>query len=173
VQEALKLLHGLPVDTGQALVFSGEANYFYKTSLPRRDECLSHETYDDPIELPLSADSMAKDLFAAAKTYLRGGELRLVLDRDLVVACECECGHAWPVMRARERVQAASARCERCDAEARPQFVHVVEEGSPLASKQLVELGVPPYDMVRVVAEKEGKVFLLAGDRERVMNRAG
>jgi hypothetical protein len=49
----------------------------------------------------------------------------------------------------------------------------VVEEGSPLASKQLVELGMPPYDMVRVVAEKEGKVFLLAGDRERVMNRAG
>jgi adenylyltransferase/sulfurtransferase len=166
VQEALKLLHALPVDAGQALVFSGEANGFYKTALPRREECLSHETYGEPIALALSAEeATAKDLLAAAKTYLGSGELRLLLDRDLVVSFECACGHSWPVMRVRERVNVVSARCERCGREARPRFVHAVEEHSPLIEHRLMELGVPRYDVVRVAAGEEGKVFLLAGDQ--------
>ncbi len=53
VQEALKLLHGLPVAAGSALVFNGVANQFYSTRLPRRDDCLSHETYPEPVELAL------------------------------------------------------------------------------------------------------------------------
>ncbi len=45
VQEALKLLHGMPVAAGSALVYNGVANQFYSTRLPFRDDCLSHETY--------------------------------------------------------------------------------------------------------------------------------
>ena len=38
VQEALKLLHGMPVAAGTALVFNGVANQFYSTraAVPRR-----------------------------------------------------------------------------------------------------------------------------------------
>ena len=57
VQEALKLLHGLPVSAGEGLIWNGEANHFYKTAFQRREDCLSHETYPEPIELPLSASS--------------------------------------------------------------------------------------------------------------------
>ncbi len=55
VQEALKLIHGLPVAAGTALVFNGVANQFYTTQLPFREECLSHETYPAPIELPIGS----------------------------------------------------------------------------------------------------------------------
>ena len=48
VQEALKLLHGMPVAAGTALVFNGVANQFYSTRLPFREDCLSHETYPEP-----------------------------------------------------------------------------------------------------------------------------
>ena len=57
VQEALKLLHGLPVAAGSALVFNGVANQFYSTKLPFRDDCLSHETYPDPTPLPIGHDA--------------------------------------------------------------------------------------------------------------------
>jgi adenylyltransferase/sulfurtransferase len=43
-QEALKIIHRLPVGAGEALVFNGVANQFYRTRLPRREDCLSHET---------------------------------------------------------------------------------------------------------------------------------
>src|SRR4029453_8486613 len=107
VQEALKLLHGLPVDAGQALVWNGQANNFYKTAYQRREDCLSHDTYPEPIELPLSAaKNTAKELLDAAWKYFAGegadtpsdyfkqgdgeldrhepDQLEIQLDRDLV-----------------------------------------------------------------------------------------
>ena len=60
VQEALKLLHGLPVAAGSALVFNGVANQFYTTRLPFRDDCLSHETYPEPVALPLGHAATAR-----------------------------------------------------------------------------------------------------------------
>src|SRR5205823_4042886 len=57
VQEALKLLHGLPVSAGEALVWNGVANNFYKTAFQRRDGCLSHETYPEPAERGSSTGS--------------------------------------------------------------------------------------------------------------------
>ncbi len=72
VQEALKLLHGMPVAAGSALVFNGVANQFYSTRLPFRDDCLSHETYPEPVELPLGRGKHGAELFAAARPALAG-----------------------------------------------------------------------------------------------------
>src|SRR5206468_3520304 len=67
VQEALKLIHGMPVDAGSALVFNGVANQFYSTRLPFRNDCLSHETYPEPVEVPLGHAHTAAALFDAAR----------------------------------------------------------------------------------------------------------
>src|SRR5580693_3523842 len=88
VQEALKLLHGMPVAAGTALVFNGVSNQFYSTRLPFRDDCLSHETYPDPIQLELGHRSTVSDLLRAAGAHVQGPR-QLVLDRELVVAIEC------------------------------------------------------------------------------------
>ena len=171
VQEALKLLHELPVDGGQAHVFNGEATRFYKTAFQRREQCLSHEYYGEPIELPLRAsESTARELFIAAADHLQTSDAILALDRDLVVSLECACGHSRPVMQTRERVSAANASCPECGNQARPKFVHQIESSSPLAERHLAELGIPPYDIVRLTSGDDDKVFLMAGDRERIMS---
>ena len=86
VQEALKLLHGMPVAAGTALVFNGVANQFYSTRLPL------------PRRLPEPRDLSRAGRAAAGRTdqhgrrAFRGGPARrwrgrfsLVLDRELVV----------------------------------------------------------------------------------------
>ena len=72
VQEALKLIHGMPVDAGSALVFNGVTNQFYKTQLPRRDDCLSHETYPEPSSLEIGNSATVSTLFAEAARTLEG-----------------------------------------------------------------------------------------------------
>ncbi len=167
VQESLKLLHGLPVSAGEALVCNGEANHFYKTAFQRRDDCLSHETYPDPVELPLSAGSnTAEELFAAARSHLAyHGDVALLLDRDLVVSLDCPCGFPQSVMKPQQLVGAADAKCPRCGRETRPRLEHAINAQSPLAREKLDSLGVPPFDIVRVGSDKGEQVFLLAGDR--------
>jgi adenylyltransferase/sulfurtransferase len=170
-QEALKLIHGMPVASGQALVFNGIANTFYNTAFQRREDCLSHDTYEEPIELPLSAkENTAADLFRAAQPHLGEGPMQLALDRDLVVALECiECGANRPVMKPQQLVGMADSKCPQCCQQCRPQLEHTITSDSPLAQEKLAALGIPPYDIVRVESDGREQVFLLAGDRTAVM----
>ncbi|MEX2175063.1 MAG: ThiF family adenylyltransferase [Pirellulaceae bacterium] len=180
VQEALKLIHGLPVDAGQAMVWNGQANNFYKTAYQRRDDCLSHETYDEPIELPLSASvATADDLFAAAAPHFatqtrsvsEGSppKLTLSLDRDLVVSLDCACGQSRSVLKPQQLVGAHDAPCPACGQTTKPRLEHSIDAGSELAAHKLSTLGIPPYDIVRVGDDQKEGVFLLAGDRAGVM----
>ncbi len=166
VQEALKLLHGLPVAAGSALVYNGVANQFYSTRLPYRDDCLSHETYPKPIELALGYRSSVSELFEFARARLQG-PLRLVLDRELVVALDCpRCQWRDEVMMPRVKVKAALAICPRCREPARPEFASSVEEDARLAGEPLLRVGIPPYDIVRIDGSTESGFFLLAADRQ-------
>ncbi len=165
VQEALKLIHGLPVAAGSALVFNGVTNQFYTTKLPRRDECLSHETYPEPTELPIGHRHTVGQLFDAVRDTLEG-PLSLALERDLVTAIVCpKCGGRSEMMRPRSRVRMADAVCASCGEAGLPETLHVIEDPSPLSSRTLAEVGVPPFDIVRVDGAVESGFFLLAADR--------
>jgi molybdopterin-synthase adenylyltransferase len=166
VQEALKLLHGMPVAAGSALVYNGVANQFYSTRLPFRDDCLSHETYPAAVELPIGQQQTVSELFEAVRPRI-AGRLHLVLDRELVVAIECpRCDWRSEVMRPRVKVKSSEAECPNCREPARPVFESGIEPDSPLASYSLSRVGIPPYDIVRVDGESESGFFLLAADRE-------
>ncbi len=166
VQEALKLLHGLPVAAGSALVFNGVANQFYTTRLPFRADCLSHESYPEPTPLPLGHAATASALFEHARRALPG-PLTLPLDRDLVTAISCpRCGWTTAVFRPRTKVRQAEATCPTCREPGRPEIISAVAEDSPLAARPLAELGIPAYDIVRVDGEGATGFFLLAGDRD-------
>jgi len=165
VQEALKILHGLPVLAGSALVFNGVTNQFYTTRLPHRDDCLSHEHYPAPVELALGHGDTLAALFEGARPWI-AGNLALALDRDLLVALDCpRCDVRTEVFRPRTRVRQDEAVCGRCREPARPDFVHAIEEDSPLASRTLADLGIPPYDIVRIDGAEESGFFLLGADR--------
>jgi adenylyltransferase/sulfurtransferase len=165
VQEALKLLHGLPVAAGSALVYNGVANQFYSTRLPFRDDCLSHETYPKPVELPLGRGNTVEELFTQARPHVTG-PLRLFLDRELVVCFECpRCRWRVDILEPRSRVKAADATCPNCREPARPELASTIEQGSPLAALPLSRAGIPPYDIVRVDGLGESGFFLLAADR--------
>lgn len=167
-QEALKLIHGMPVEPGMAMIFNGLSNQFYKSQLPFREDCLSHETYDAAAEVPLSVEHTVDELFAAALPHLGGSaEWRLSLDRDLVLSFDCVCGRRREVMRPRHEVSHEEARCPRCGEFSRPRLEHEVASSNGWGAKKLSELGVPAYDIVRFVAGDEQRTVLLAGDRGR------
>jgi hypothetical protein len=173
-QEALKLLHGLPVASGEALIYNGVASQSYRTRFQRRDDCMSHETYPAPLELPIQRACATASQFLAEACRAAGMTLassRLVLDRDLVVTIDCiPCGTSRPVMKTLSRVGHRQTVCPECQQIARPRITHTVEAGSELAETRLCDLGIPPYDIVRVESAGIERVFLLTGDRSAVIH---
>ena len=113
---------------------------------------------------------MPDRLVAAAREHVAGdGPLTIALERDLVVSIDCAaCGASRRVMRPRQLVSINEVNCRECGELARPTLVHAVEQETPLAEERLIELGIPPYDIVRITSASEEGAFLLAGDREAV-----
>ena len=170
VQEALKLIHGMEVQAGSAFVFNGVTNQFYTTKLPFRDDCLSHETYPDPIILDIGHQVTATELFNQARTTLGAGELTLTLDRDVVSHLECpRCGWSTEVFRPRSQMSMSEAVCPTCQAPARPIMISAIASDSTLADRPLAALGIPAYDIIRVDGANASAVFLLAGDRDQAL----
>jgi molybdopterin-synthase adenylyltransferase len=166
-QEALKLLHGMEVSAGKALVFNGVTNHFYTTQLPFKDDCLSHETWPEPIPLPLSAgEHSAQDLFSMARPHFSTSDaLELSFERDLVVSLDCaHCGTSKRIMKAQQLVRQTEAQCT-CGQLSLPLFANGVAEGEHLANEKLATLGIPPFDIVRVTCGSRERMFLLDNDR--------
>lgn len=155
VQEMLKLLHGLPVAAGKAVVFNGHANSLYTTAYQVKEDCLSHEHWGDPTSLPLARTATAAELFAALRKTIpaagRAGRLVLRLERDLVTGLDCgACGLKREVFRPRVRVGLKEADCPACGKQCRPVMISAVGEGDLFAGRSLAELGIPARDMVMV-----------------------
>lgn len=174
VQEALKLLHDLPAARGQALVFNGAANRFYQTRFVRREDCLSHETYDPILPLPCSAtQTTARQLFEAvaqAVPEVTASQLRLVLDRDFLVDLVCRsCDRTQAVNQPLCQVGSREGICQACNQPLRPETVCEISADDALASRTLAELGIPAMDILKVVTDESAWYVLLAADTTDVL----
>lgn len=167
-QETLKIVHGIPVTGGDALVFNGAANRFYRTSLPRRDGCLSHESYPPPVDLPLSAnDHTVSDLFAAVRDHADlNGPLELRLPLDLVVSVRCDqCQVSHRIMRPRVVVSRDEAVCPECRELGQIDVIHRVSDDSTMKEEPLRRLGIAPYDVLHIRTSDSDLAVCLADDK--------
>jgi len=164
-QEALKLLHGLPVKAGTALVFNGESNGVYSTAYQRKEDCLSHETYPPAEDAPLGAGATAEELFRWA-----GKAEALQLDRDLLVDVHCpKCSVRKPMMKPLALSHYREGLCGECKGVMLTNIVHTIERGSDAAKRPMRELGVAPFDVVRLQTGRDMRFVRLAKDRTEVM----
>jgi len=147
------------------MVWNGESNNFYTTAYQRKENCLSHETYQG-VEAggEIGAEIRVEQLFEATDGT------RLLLDRDLLVDVECpSCKVKKSILRPVALVTLRDGKCATCGAVMKTNIVHTVERGTPLAQRTLREVGVAPFDIVKVEGEKRGMYVRLDGDRASEM----
>jgi molybdopterin/thiamine biosynthesis adenylyltransferase len=168
VQQAVKHLHGLPVDHGSGLHVNGLSFEAWRVSYARNEECYAHEPANaiEPMPWSAGATTAREVLHEASRRLARPAVLEL--RHDILVRRDCpSCGLSEepdpPVTVG--RAHSGAALCSRCGAEARLQTQHGIGGDSPLASRTLAQLGVPAYDIVRLRAGAEYLDFVLGADR--------
>ena len=172
-QEALKLIHDMPVEAGKIMVFNGVTNQFYKTEIQRKEDCLSHETYTQIAGADLaSREHRVSDLLNWAQDFYKVGEWSLVLDRDLITAMSChECGRQVEVLKTLSRVGHHQAICEGCGQVMQVERAHRIDAERRLVDCRLIEVGVPLFDIVRL--RREGEERFVRLDRDRAESLSG
>ncbi|QEG24642.1 HesA/MoeB/ThiF family protein [Mariniblastus fucicola] len=158
VQEALKLLHDLPTDDGSAMVFNGAANQFYKTKFTPKEDCLSHETYEDVIESELTHESTLQEVCQ----FLELEEATLILDRDFLVRLNCRtCESHKQIDRPLCLVGSSEGVCDSCQQPLQPETVSEVSLNGEFANRSLASLGIPDWDVIKIRTPSETRFVLL------------
>ena len=85
VQEALKLLHGLPTLSGKGYVFEGLRHTSYVTEYTPDPDCQSHYVFDRVVRLKERSDTLtAEALCRLASRELRSEEVTIEFSRDII-----------------------------------------------------------------------------------------
>jgi adenylyltransferase/sulfurtransferase len=164
-QEALKLIHGFPVEAGRVLHVNGMTNHVHSTNYVRREDCESHWIYGDIIELDKRAlDTTLIDMLQIARSDL-GPDTVIELDQELVLSLECQkCQVVEDVMKPISLVSFDAAHCPTCGLVRQVEMTHAVVGDEPFLNLTLDALGVPPLHIIRAHNGREYRFYELTGD---------
>ena len=172
-QEAVKLLHqreDLPTLAGKGFFFNGLTHDSYVVEYPRKEFCLSHETYEHITETPLSAQTTTlRQALQLAKDAL-GPDAVLEFGREMVKSLNCgHCQTEETVFQQLGKVSHTRGLCPSCGQMRVPELTHSVAGGEPFLDLTLSRAGVPDFDIITARLGMETRHFELTGDRDKTL----
>jgi len=171
VQEAVKVLHGLPSLAGKGYVFEGLHHTSYVTEYTENTDCMSHYVLDDIVQLSESSGEMTLGaLFQRACADLHSAEVAIDFSRDIIQKLVCPaCGEEEECYVPVGAISFAQGRCPK-DGQMRIVKTLSGYHGEPeLAERTLDRLGLPLFDMFTARSMDEEKSYCLAGDAAAVL----
>jgi adenylyltransferase/sulfurtransferase len=164
-QEALKLIHGMPVQPGKVTHFNGLTNEMHTSAYTAREDCESHWSYGEITELPISAGTTTlADLARIVKADL-GPETVIELDQELILSLTCpQCGTHEDILKPMSLVGFKAAHCPTCGILREIEMTHTITGQEPFARMSLAAAGIPPLHVIRAFNAAEYKFYELTGD---------
>ena len=164
-QEALKLIHGMPVEPGKVLHFNGMVNDMHTTAYVPRDDCESHWTYGEITELPARAEhTTLEDLLRIARADL-GPQAIIELDQELIISLTCSTCHTKEdILRPLSEVSFEAGHCPICGQLRETNLTHVITGEENFLNRTLISIGVPPLHILRANNGIEYCFYELTGD---------
>src|SRR5262249_16223252 len=176
VQEAVKMLHGLPVLAGQAFIFEGLNHTSYKVEYTENGSCMSHHTFAEVLSLPeTSADLTVEQLLERAKRDLATQEVVLEFSRDVVHKLSCAgCGAEEEIFAAVVGVapRRARVRWPGCGQMRQVVTAHAYTGTETYGRRALDQLGLPLFDVFSARSAERELAYLIAGDTRAVLGQA-
>ncbi|MEW5827574.1 MAG: ThiF family adenylyltransferase [Chloroflexota bacterium] len=170
-QEALKLIHSLPVEAGKVTHFNGMVNQMHTTAYVPREDCESHWTYGEVTELPARAErTTLDDLLRIARADL-GQAAVIELDQELITSLECPtCHSVEAVLRPLSDVSFEAGHCPTCGVLREATLTHSITGGENFLHRTLSSVGVPPLHILRANNGDEYRFYELSGDLNEALH---
>jgi molybdopterin/thiamine biosynthesis adenylyltransferase/DNA-binding transcriptional regulator YhcF (GntR family) len=170
-QEALKIIHGLPVEAGKVTHFNGMTNDMHTSAYRPREECESHWIYGEVTELPATAGKTTLSEMIRIIHADLGADALLELDQELILTLNCTtCQSRERVMQPISNVTFKSAHCPTCGALREIDMTHTVTGKEDFLQMTLAEVGVPPLHILRAYNPREYRFYELTGDLKETLH---
>ena len=171
VQEAVKLLHGMPTLNGSGFVFEGLQHSSYRVEYTENPDCMSHYTLPSIVSLPQrSSELTLHELWQRASRDLASSGVAIEFSRDVLHKLVCPHCAAEEILFA--PVGSVSYQDGHCAADGHLRIVHALHgydvHGS-IGSRKLSELGLPLFDIFTARSGDREIGYVLAGDAPEVL----
>jgi adenylyltransferase/sulfurtransferase len=173
VQEAVKLLHGLPVLAGKGFIFEGLNHTSYKVEYTENPDCMSHHTFAEVVRLgEASRDLTLRQLLERARRDLGSQEAVLEFSRDVIHKLVCaRCGAEEELFAAVGAVPFARGKCA-ADGQMRTVITaHAYSGEEPFGDRRLDGIGLPLFDVFTARSPEREIAYLAGGDEKQVLGQ--
>ncbi|MGA9470886.1 MAG: ThiF family adenylyltransferase, partial [Terriglobales bacterium] len=171
VQEAVKLLHGMPTLASKAYIFEGLHHTSYVIDYTEKPDCLSHYTFENVVQIPEPSSALTlEQLLKRAGDALASDEVVLEFSRDIIWKLVCpKCGEEEECFVPVGAIQYDRGHCPR---DGHMRAVHTLSgyRGEPeLANRRLDQLGLPLFDAFTARSLDAEISYYITGDAEAVL----
>ncbi|HKR86275.1 MAG TPA: ThiF family adenylyltransferase [Terriglobales bacterium] len=171
VQEAVKLIHGLPVLASKGYVFEGMNHSSYVVEYTEGPDCMSHHTVGEIVHLAERSDQLTlRGLFQRSQADLSAEDVVIEFSREVVRKFVCPaCGAEEVKFAALGSIPFDMAYCP-ADGKLRTVVVlHNYSGREDFGERRLSELGLPLLDLF-VARHGEREIgYIPAGDAHVVL----
>jgi molybdopterin/thiamine biosynthesis adenylyltransferase len=171
VQEAVKLIHGMPTLAGHGFVFEGLNHSSYRVEYTANPDCMSHYTLERITECPERASQLTlADLWARGKRDLRTAEVTIEFSRDVVHKLVCaKCGEEEVRFAPIGSIAFAEGQCTKDGSMRTVATIHNYSGSEPYGARTLDQLGLPLFDVFTARSAESEIGYLIAGDSEKIL----
>jgi adenylyltransferase/sulfurtransferase len=171
VQEAMKLIHGLPTLASRGYVFEGLNHTSYVVEYTENPDCMSHYTLENLIHLPqCSRDMTLLDLLERARRDLGTSEVVLEFSRDVVHKLVCpKCKEEEERFTPVGSIRFEEGRCSRDGQQRIVATLHSYSGEAEFSRLHLDALGLPLFDVFTARSPEREIGYLMAGDETGVL----
>jgi adenylyltransferase/sulfurtransferase len=167
-QEALKILHDIPVQPGTGFVYNGLNNFSYVVEYPIREDCLGHEVAYETIEAlqeASAANTKLSELLILVRNRM-GEDAQIELDFELVTDFQCPtCNTIESVFQPLRKLDGKAAQCPTCGQQRRPVTTHAIRGTETFLERTLKSIGVPALHILTARNGNRRLHFELSGDQ--------
>ncbi len=164
-QEALKLIHGMPVEPGKVVHYNGMTNEMHTSAYVAREDCESHWVYGETVELPARAGhTTLAEMLKIVRQDL-GPDAVIELDQELILSLTCpSCNTREEILRPLEEVTFEAGHCPSCGILRETEMTHEITGEESFLHRTLGSIGVPPLHILRARNASEFRFYELTGD---------
>ena len=171
VQEAVKLLHGMPTLASKGYIFEGLHHTSYVVNYTENPDCLSHYTLENIVQIPEPSNALTlEQLRHRAAVDLGSDEVVLEFSRDIIHQLVCpKCGEEETCFVPVGAIRYDRGRCPRDGSMRVVQTLSGYRGESELAGRRLDQLGLPLFDIFTARSADAEISYCISGDAPSVL----
>jgi molybdopterin/thiamine biosynthesis adenylyltransferase len=171
VQEAVKLIHGMPTLAGHGFVFEGLNHSSYRVEYSAKADCMSHYTLENVTECPERASQLTlEDLWKRGKRDLGASDVTIEFSRDIVHKLKCaKCGGEEERFAPVGSIAFEEGRCPKDGHMRIVETIHNYSGNETYGARTLDQLGLPLFDVFTARSGESERGYLIAGDGEEIL----